>query len=146
MSTTYVPDLLAETREMVTPALRAAIDRLPGDVHRAATYHLGWTDVDGTPAPAPGGKMIRPALALLSARAVWADATVGLPGGVAIELVHNFSLIHDDIIDRDVERHHRPTVWSVWGVGAGIIFGDALATLAQQVILEGNPDTGARAS
>ncbi len=146
MSTTYVPDLLAQSREVVTPALRAAVDRLPGDVRRAATYHLGWTDAEGNPVPAPGGKMIRPALALLSAQATWADPEVGVPGGVAIELVHNFSLIHDDIIDGDLERHHRPTVWSLWGIGAAIIFGDALATLAHQVLLESDPHTGARAS
>src|SRR5580658_5649562 len=83
---------------------------------------------------------------MLAAEAAWADAEVGLPGGVAVELVHNFSLIHDDIIDEDIERHHRPTVWSLFGVGPAIIAGDALETLAHQVLLEASPATGAAAS
>ena len=57
-------------------------------------------------------------------------------GAVAIELIHNFSLIHDDIIDGDTERRHRSTVWSEFGIGQAIIAGDALATLALQVMLE----------
>jgi geranylgeranyl diphosphate synthase type I len=126
--------------------MTSAIDRLAPDIRRLATYHLGWTDVEGRPVGAPGGKGIRPTLALLSAEAAWADASVGVPGGVAVELVHNFSLIHDDIIDEDTERHHRPTVWSVYGVGPAIIAGDALETLAHQVLLEASPTTGAAAS
>ena len=77
------------------------------------------TSVGPTPTanrrPITGGKGIRPALAVLSAEAAWADAEVGAPGGVAVELVHNFSLIHDDLMDGDLERRHRPTVWALWG-------------------------------
>jgi geranylgeranyl diphosphate synthase type I len=85
-------------------------------------------------------------LAILGAEAAWADPSVGVPGGVAVELVHNFSLIHDDIIDTDTERHHRPTVWSVFGVGQAIVAGDALQILAHQVLLESSPRTGPAAS
>ena len=59
-----------------------------------------------------------------------------MPGAVAVELVHNFSLLHDDIIDGDQERRHRPTVWALFGIGAGLLVGDALHTLAFQVLLE----------
>ena len=69
-----------------------------------------------------------------------------MPGGVAVELVHNFSLIHDDIIDTDTERHHRPTVWSVYGIGPAIVAGDALQILAHQVLLETPLGRGAAAS
>ena len=69
-----------------------------------------------------------------------------MPGGVAVELVHNFSLIHDDIIDTDTERHHRPTVWSVYGIGPAIVAGDALQILAHQVLLESPSGRGAAAS
>ena len=141
-----VPDVLARARRATTPAMEAAVERLSPDIQRLASYHLGWTDAEGRPSGAPGGKGIRPALALLSAEAAWADASVGVPGGVAVELVHNFSLIHDDIIDEDRERHHRPTVWSVFGVGPAIIVGDALETLAHQVLLEASSTTGAAAS
>ena len=73
-----------------------------------------------------------------------ADEAIGVPGAVAIELVHNFSLIHDDIIDGDRERRHRPTVWAEFGVGPAIIAGDALATLAIEVLLESRTRPAAR--
>ncbi len=77
------------------------------------------------------GKAVRPALAMLSAPKPWADeAEAAVPGAVALELVHNFSLIHDDLMDGDRTRRHRRTVWAVYGVGDAIIAGDALLTLA----------------
>jgi geranylgeranyl diphosphate synthase type I len=85
---------------------------------------------------AGGGKRVRAALSLVSASAAGAAEETGVVGGVAIELVHNFSLIHDDIIDGDAERRHRSTVWTEFGTGSAIIAGDALATLALQVLLE----------
>src|SRR5439155_24163222 len=105
-------------------------------------YHLGYADADGTPVAAGGGKGVRPALAVLSAEAAGADAGVGVPGAVAVELVHNFSLMHDDVVDGDRERRHRPTVWALFGMGEAIIAGDALQTLAVEVLL----DTGGRAA
>ena len=85
---------------------------------------------------AGGGKFVRAGLVLTSAAAAGAEDGAGVVGGVAIELVHNFSLVHDDIIDGDLERRHRPTVWAAHGVGHAIIAGDALATLAFQILLE----------
>ncbi|HSS10822.1 MAG TPA: polyprenyl synthetase family protein [Acidimicrobiales bacterium] len=140
--TSTVPDVLTRAREAVTPALASALDRLSVDLRQLTTYHLGWTDLDGRPAVDGGGKGIRPALAILSAEAARADGEVGVPGAVAVELIHNFSLIHDDVIDGDRTRRHRPTVWAVAGVGQAIVVGDALATLAHQVLLdvpEGGP-------
>lgn len=127
---------VTRARTLVVPAMQAAVDRLTPSIAHMASYHMGWTDTDGQAQVAPGGKLIRPTLALLSAEAVGADAAVGVPGGVAVELIHNYSLVHDDIIDGDTERHHRPTVWSVWGVGPAIIAGDAMAVVAQSVLLE----------
>jgi geranylgeranyl diphosphate synthase type I len=82
----------------------------------------------------------------LGTEAVGADTDVGIPGGVAVELVHNYSLIIDDVIDADTERHHRPTVWTLFGVSHAIIAGDALQVLAHQVLLDAPPDVGAAAS
>ncbi len=142
-----VPEVLARSRKAIHPATVSAIDRLAPEIRQIAAYHLGWTDASGNPIEAPGGKGIRPTLAILGAEAAWAAPSVGVPGGVAVELVHNFSLIHDDIIDTDTERHHRPTVWSVFGVGQAIVAGDALQILAHQVLLESSPaDRTGRAS
>ncbi len=131
-----VPDALSRARDAVMPAMTAAVDRLTPELRRVVSYHLGWTDADGRPVDASGGKGIRPALAILSAEAAWADGTVGVPGAVAIELIHNFSLIHDDVIDGDDTRRHRPTVWAQFGIGRAIVVGDALQTLATQVLLD----------
>ncbi len=141
-----VPEVLARSRRAVAPALSEAIERLAPEIRRLASYHMGWTDPGGNPVSSPGGKGIRPTLAILSAEAAWADADIGVPGAVAAELVHNFSLIHDDIIDTDTERHHRPTVWSVYGIGPAIVAGDALQILAHQVLLETPFGRGAAAS
>jgi geranylgeranyl diphosphate synthase type I len=143
---TDVPGVLARSWRSVSPAMIAAIGRLHPDIERVASYHIGWTDSLGKPVDAPLGKGIRAALALLSAQAAWSDPAVGVPGAVAVELVHNFSLIHDDIIDNDTQRRHRPTVWSKFGVGRAIIAGDALANLAHQVLLDGPAGNGPAAS
>jgi geranylgeranyl diphosphate synthase type I len=146
MSTlTSVPDALARVREAVHPAMVAAVERLNPELGRIAAYHLGWCDEHGAPSARAGGKGVRPALAVLSAEAAGADAAAGVPGAVAVELVHNFSLLHDDVIDGDRERRHRPTVWALYGVGPAVLVGDALLTLGHQVLLEHGP-TGAAAS
>jgi geranylgeranyl diphosphate synthase type I len=140
MSSDQVPAILGRARDLVVPALRNAIERLTPELRGVAEYHLGWRDEHGEPVRSDGGKGVRPAFAILSAEAVGGDAAIGLPGAVAIELVHNFSLIHDDVIDEDHERRHRRTVWSLFGIGNAVIVGDALAALAQQVILEAAAD------
>jgi geranylgeranyl diphosphate synthase type I len=71
---------------------------------------------------------------LLSAEAVGGDPANAVPAAVAVELVHNFSLLHDDVMDGDVTRRHRPTAWSVFGMGAAILAGDALQNLAFHVL------------
>jgi geranylgeranyl diphosphate synthase type I len=126
--------------------MTAAIERLAPEIRRLVSYHMGWTDARGNPVDSPGGKGIRPTLAMLAAEAAWAGPEVGVPGGVAVELVHNFSLIHDDIIDTDAERHHRPTVWAVFGIGPAIVAGDAMQILAHQVLLESSSGRGPAAA
>ncbi|MDT4893212.1 MAG: geranylgeranyl diphosphate synthase, type [Pseudonocardiales bacterium] len=131
-----VPQLLARTRDLVEPALRAAIGTLADDRMRLiASYQMGWCDAEGNPTE-PGGKAIRPALAILSAEAAIGTSRFGLPAAVAVELVHNFSLLHDDVMDRDLERRHRPTGWLVFGDGDAILAGNAMLTLAMQVLDE----------
>ncbi len=97
-------------------------------------YHLGWEDVDGRPTDHIG-KGLRPTLCLLACEAAGGDWRRALPAAGAVELVHNFSLVHDDIQDRDRERHHRPTVWSIWGDAQAINAGDALLALSHLEIL-----------
>jgi len=130
------PEQLSRARELVEPAIRSSVGRLAPEVHRVAAYHLGFADQNGNPAETGAGKALRPALAFLSAEAARAPAETAVPGAVAVELVHNFSLLHDDVMDQDGERRHRPTAWALFGVGNAIIAGDALLTLAHQVLVE----------
>lgn len=130
------PTVLERARVLVEPSLAAAVDRLAEELRLPARYHFGWVEADGSPCDAGAGKGLRPALAVLSAEAVGAEASVAVPGAVAVQLVHDFSLVHDDIIDGDEERRHRPTVWTTFGVDDAIIVGDALHNLAFQVLLE----------
>lgn len=118
-------EALARASALVEPAMAAAVSRLHPLLRPAVEHHLSG-----------GGKGVRAALALLSASAAGGRLEDGIPGAVAIELVHNFSLLHDDVIDGDAERRHRPTVWVEFGTGPAIIAGDALMTLALEVLLE----------
>ena len=95
---------------------------------------MGWQEIDGTDSSAIGGKRMRPTLAMLAAEAVGGDLERATPIAVALEYVHNFSLIHDDLEDMDRMRHHRPTVWAVWGKSAAIISGNAMLKIADQAV------------
>lgn len=119
------PEALARASALVAPALLGAVDRLDASLHAPVRHHLS-----------AGGKHVRAGLVLLSSAAVGGNEQDAVPGAVAIELVHNYSLLHDDIIDGDRERRHRPTVWTAFGEGVAIVAGDALAALAMQVLLE----------
>ena len=131
------PEVLARVREPIQHALRAAVGGIEDDRMRLiASYQLGWSDREGTPVPFRGGKGLRPTLAVVSAQAGGGTLDDGLAGAVAVELVHNFSLLHDDVMDRDLERHHRPTGWAVFGEGQAILAGNAMLTRALEVLAD----------
>ncbi|MBW8486641.1 family 2 encapsulin nanocompartment cargo protein polyprenyl transferase [Actinomadura parmotrematis] len=130
-------EVLGWSRALLDPALRAAVRGLPPETRRVAEYHFGWRDEQGRPAEGSGGKAIRPALTLLAARAVGGDPADALPAAVAVELAHNFSLLHDDVMDGDLTRRHQATAWSVFGVNAAILAGDALIALAYETLADG---------
>lgn len=139
-------EILERTRAVVDPELRRALETLPGSMRRIARYHFGWEHADGSPAAGAGGKAIRPALVLAAAGALGGRPEHALRCAAAVELVHNFTLVHDDIIDRDRTRRHRPTAWTVFGDADAILSGDALQALAQQWIAEDeHPRAGAAA-
>lgn len=134
-------EVLAWSRALVDPAMRAAVDTMPGPAHQIIGYHLGWWDEHGRPAQGDGGKALRPTLVLLAAEAVAGSAEAAVPGAVAVELVHNFSLLHDDVMDGDLTRRHRPTAWVVFGAASAILAGDVLAALAFEVLAAGGHPT-----
>ena len=95
-------------------------------LYQMLSYHLGLDSEAGT-----RGKRMRPLLGLLAYQSLTGDYHAALPGAAAVELGHNFSLVHDDIEDADTERHHRPTLWAIWGVPLAINAGDALFALSR---------------
>jgi geranylgeranyl diphosphate synthase type I len=102
--------------------------------HAMLTYHMGWTG-EGA-GPEATGKRIRPLMVLLTTAACGADWRPSLPAAAAVELVHNFSLVHDDIQDNSPKRRGRPTAWVRWGAPMAINVGDALFVLSNQATLD----------
>ena len=122
-------------------------DRLDEELHRATRgpdlllytmihYQLGWVDAHGEQEQADRGKAIRPTLCLLMCEALGSEVSEALPAAAGLELLHNFSLIHDDVMDSDQTRRHRPTVWSLWGRAQAIDAGDLLHVLAMLSVLQ----------
>ncbi|MGW3335985.1 family 2 encapsulin nanocompartment cargo protein polyprenyl transferase [Streptomyces sp. NPDC001009] len=140
--------LLERTRGVVDPELRAAIDSLPDQLRRIALYHFGWSHADGTPAAGNAGKAIRPALVLAAASALGgAEArAAAVRAAAAVELAHNFTLLHDDVMDRDTTRRHRPTAWTVFGEPDAILAGDALQALALRLLADDPHPASGRAA
>lgn len=121
----WLPKIEFEIRDMLGNG-EAAVSKHYGMMH----YHMGWADEYLQPVQLPAGKRLRPIFMLLACAEVGGDPLRALPAAVAVELLHNFSLIHDDIEDGDEARRHRPTVWKVWGVPQAINAGDGMFTLA----------------
>jgi geranylgeranyl diphosphate synthase type I len=133
----FLPAIEAEMRRNVTAPDDPTLTAFSGMLQ----YHLGWVDADFKPAQVDSGKHIRPVLTLLCCEACGGDWHVALPAAAAVELLHNFSLIHDDIEDSDPMRRGRPTLWKVWGTAQAINSGDALYTMAHMA-LNGLADRG----
>jgi len=95
------------------------------------SYHLGWVDQSFCPSEQRPGKRLRPVLCLLSCEACGGDWGQAVPAAAAIELLHNFSLVHDDIEDGSLQRRHRPTIWSLWGQAQAINVGDGLFAISR---------------
>lgn len=125
--------ILAKARNIVEPVHRDAVDRLPISVRRLVGYHIGWWDAAELP-NTTAGKSLRPALVLAAASAVGGDPGAGVLEAVAVELVHDFSLLHDDIMDGDLMRRQRSSAWSRFGTGEALLAGDFLLALATDLL------------
>ena len=129
LSRTYLPAVESELQRMVSLSRQDGTE----EMYRMLAYHMGWQG-EGAGVEARG-KRIRPLLVLLTCASVGGEWECALPGAAAVELVHNFSLVHDDIQDESPLRRGRPTVWTKWGVAQAINAGDALFTLSQMAIM-----------
>src|SRR5262245_39973061 len=123
----------SDTRISIQAAMRAAFPQAEARVARfyaMQEYQLGWRDEQLAPAHVDPGKLLRPQLTLLACRVAGGDPQQALPLAAAIQLIHDFSLIHDDIEDNSDTRRGRPTVWKLWGLAQGINTGDGMFVVA----------------
>src|SRR5436853_1328146 len=122
-----------DIRAQIQAAMQAAFPEAEARVARfygMQEYALGWRDQQLEPASFDPGKLLRPRLSLLTCRAIGGDPRQALPLAAGIQLLHDFSLIHDDIEDQSAMRRGRQTVWTIWGVAHGINAGDCLFVIA----------------
>ncbi len=126
---TKLPGMFSRYKISVEQGLHNAV---PGgensDAYRLLRYHLGWVDQEGgqMDTALTQGKALRPTLCLFACNALADDYSKAVPAAAAVELIHNFSLVHDDIQDQDVERRHQPTVWHLWGIPKALWSGNAM--------------------
>lgn len=127
---TYLPRVETNLRQLLTTPRLAA-----GTHYQMMAYHLGWLDERFEPAQANVGKGIRPLLCLLSCAAAGGDPDRAVAAAAAAEMLHNFSLVHDDVEDASPLRRHRPTVWQLWGEAQAINVGDGMFALVFESVL-----------
>ena len=129
-----LPGIFKRYRASVGIALRDSLHQDHIMVYDMLRYCMGWVDTKGNSFAATEGKALRATLCLFGCEVMGGSTSKAMPAAVALELIHNFSLIHDDIQDRDETRHHRPTVWAVWGVPKALVAGNVLRVIADKSI------------
>lgn len=117
-------------RGLVEAEMREIVGTGPAELFGWMRYHLGWEDAAGRPAPGSPGKRLRPVALLLATELVGGEAAPASPAAAAVELVHAFSLVHDDVMDGSRLRRERPALWTISGPSQAINTGDGLFTLA----------------
>ena len=138
-SGTKLPGMFSRYKNSVEQELNRVVPTAHNsETYRLLRYHLGWVDQQGTPmdTSVSQGKALRPTLCLFACEALASEYSRALPAAAALELIHNFSLIHDDIQDQDMERRHQPTVWHLWGIPKAIWSGNAMQCTGDLSLLE----------
>lgn len=128
-----LPGMFTEYRADIGNALRNALGN-EDPVYNLLRYYMGWVDTEGNATTGTEGKYLRPTLCLFSCEAVGGNRGLAMPAAAAMELIHNFSLIHDDIQDRDETRHHRKTLWAIWGIPKALVAGNVLRIVADSTL------------
>jgi geranylgeranyl diphosphate synthase, type I len=130
----YRPAIEEEIKSLIQVKEFASIYKNNNTIYEMMSYHMGWSDANGRSVKSNGGKYLRATLTLLACESTGSDYKKALPAAAAIELIHNFSLVHDDIQDNDEVRRHKPTVWKIWGKPQAINVGNAMKILANLVV------------
>ncbi|MCH8309463.1 MAG: polyprenyl synthetase family protein [Chloroflexi bacterium] len=129
-----LPNMFQRYRASISSSLRDGLAQRHSEVYDMLRYYMGWVDENGRPHEAMEGKALRPTLCLFACEAVGGAVEMAMPSAVALEFIHNFSLIHDDIQDRDETRHNRKTLWAVWGDPKALVAGNVLRVVADECL------------
>ena len=148
-----LPGMFSRYKDRIEEELGRAVPETTGsDVHLLLRYHLGWVDRHGDSAISASsqGKALRPTLCMFACEALTPASRASgkdygqnraMPAAAALELIHNFSLLHDDIQDQDLERRHQATAWSLWGIPKALVAGDAMQSTGDLAMLRVAPST-----
>lgn len=129
-----LPEMFQRYGSRIEEGLRTSLAQTDSAVYTMLRYCMGWVDTEGTPVDATQGKLLRPTLCLFASEAAGGSVERAMPAAVALEFIHNFSLIHDEIQDFDDTRHHRPTLWVVWGMPKALTAGNLLRIVADSTL------------
>ena len=133
MNNLSLPKIFDQYQDDIISYTKSFYKELNDDLYTTHKYFLGWIDESGLESNS-SGKSFRPSLMMLINESLGGQKNNILPLAMSIELFHNFSLIHDDIEDRDEIRRNRKTVWKIWGEPKGIISGNSMHSLASEAI------------
>ena len=122
--------------DIIEAELKTIVTSRPLNLYKMLRYHLGFQKISGETCQKSHGKLIRPILCLLCCQATEGEFSQVIPAAASLELIHNFSLIHDDIQDNSHKRRQRPTVWKLWGKEHAINAGDAMFAMSYLELLK----------
>lgn len=134
-----IAEILGKYAADIDKTIKEVLAESPEFIQGVIGYHFGWVDQNFERANFERGKMFRPTISLLVFEALTGQYQAALPVAASIEMIHNFSLLHDDIEDNDVERRGRPTAWTIWGQPLVINIGDHLYSAAYKTLYRLNP-------
>ena len=130
-----LPKIFNQFQNEIDNEMKSIISENNFPLYDMLKYHMGWIDENKNPGNFSKGKFLRATLCMLAYVSTGNNYKKALPAAAAIELIHNFSLIHDDIQDNDIQRRHRPTIWYLWGKSQAINAGTAMKVLANLAVL-----------
>ena len=125
-----LPESFYRYKSVIDDAITKTLRHDNYSANQMLEYAMGWSDIHGNPESTSKGKALRPTLCLLASQATGEPIIQALPAAISLELIHNSSIIHDDIQDLDETRRHRPTLWKVWGKSKSLVVGDILKIIA----------------
>ena len=131
----FATNFAGRYKQALDEELRKSFEGEEGLLQNMLRYQLGWVDEHGTTLSGPSGELVHPVLCLLSCEVLLGDYGPALPAAAAVELVHNYSLIHEDVQAGSPNRGQRPSIWWVWGPGQAINAGDGMHALARLALM-----------